>query len=436
MQAPIEKGTGKQKRVAVVGAGLAGLTAAYELAKDSRFDVVLLEARKRIGGRVLSRRVRGSDVDLGGFLVFPWYRHYRALSYELGLEQSLHRVPSVEVYYDLGDRKLLNQNQLELRLSKLVPIAAKSMASSLAAGRLDHPRLDHYQHRTIAACIDAWVDDPVESKKYKLLVDTLCQGYCYPPIAKYKAAFAMPIYPRTVLLGNSRKSDIFRHGSRTLTDALLAKFIDLGGQLKLGCEVHSFDGEALDTSAGRYDADIFVFAQNVDHKLMRDLVPRARRLPSYTHFATAVVQLSERYQAKGSDWGAIFFSSDDERCPQVLSMIELERLYANDALRRHYTVNIRLGDSHTIDTGEIMAAVKSVCPEGCDVLEVLTCELWPQAMPVSEESFVETVRALQGIGGCYFAGDYLGCPSMEVAVATGIDVARAICKSDLADTVT
>ena len=65
---------------------MAGLTAGYELAKDSRFDVLLLEARDRIGGRVLSRAIQGCDVDLGGFMIFPWYRTYRELCDELGLE--------------------------------------------------------------------------------------------------------------------------------------------------------------------------------------------------------------------------------------------------------------------------------------------------------------------------------------------------------------
>jgi monoamine oxidase len=46
---------GRRKRVAVLGAGLAGLVAAYEL-KQQGHDVVVLEAQNRVGGRVLTCR--------------------------------------------------------------------------------------------------------------------------------------------------------------------------------------------------------------------------------------------------------------------------------------------------------------------------------------------------------------------------------------------
>jgi monoamine oxidase len=58
-------------RVAVVGAGLAGLAAADAL-RGAGVEVVLVEARDRVGGRVWSRQLRdGSVVEMGAEFVLP-----------------------------------------------------------------------------------------------------------------------------------------------------------------------------------------------------------------------------------------------------------------------------------------------------------------------------------------------------------------------------
>lgn len=51
-------------RIAVIGAGMAGLAAAARL-RDFGADVVILEARQRLGGRVWTDRSLGAPVDLG-----------------------------------------------------------------------------------------------------------------------------------------------------------------------------------------------------------------------------------------------------------------------------------------------------------------------------------------------------------------------------------
>ncbi|GAB4015665.1 flavin monoamine oxidase family protein [Spirosoma koreense] len=72
--------------ILVIGAGYAGLTALHELRKAKK-NVLLLEARDRVGGRVWTQRFAdGSYVDLGGAWVGPTQDRLYALAREFGVE--------------------------------------------------------------------------------------------------------------------------------------------------------------------------------------------------------------------------------------------------------------------------------------------------------------------------------------------------------------
>jgi monoamine oxidase len=71
--------------VAVVGAGLAGLSAASEVMKAGR-TVHVLEADNRVGGRILSDRSKGGvSIDWGAHFVGPQQTRILALANELGV---------------------------------------------------------------------------------------------------------------------------------------------------------------------------------------------------------------------------------------------------------------------------------------------------------------------------------------------------------------
>jgi monoamine oxidase len=72
-------------RAAVVGAGLAGLSAADELQRTGT-EVVVLEARDRVGGRVWSRRLdNGAIVEMGAEFILPGNTAIRELADRFGL---------------------------------------------------------------------------------------------------------------------------------------------------------------------------------------------------------------------------------------------------------------------------------------------------------------------------------------------------------------
>ena len=83
----------KQVDVVVVGGGLSGLVAARQVARAGR-SVLVVEARSRVGGRVLNHSLRGGSViESGGAFVGPTQDHILALADEL-------KVPTFDEYVD------------------------------------------------------------------------------------------------------------------------------------------------------------------------------------------------------------------------------------------------------------------------------------------------------------------------------------------------
>lgn len=79
-------GESREVDVAIVGAGLAGLTAARDL-RAAGASVVVLEARERVGGRLLNEPIGdGVVVEVGGQWIGPTQDRIAALAVEMGVE--------------------------------------------------------------------------------------------------------------------------------------------------------------------------------------------------------------------------------------------------------------------------------------------------------------------------------------------------------------
>jgi monoamine oxidase len=83
-----------RRRIVVLGAGLSGLSAAYDLAQKG-FDVTVIEARERIGGRIQTLRKPfrdGQHIELGGELLGDGYKRFLGYADKFGIKYEV--VPS------------------------------------------------------------------------------------------------------------------------------------------------------------------------------------------------------------------------------------------------------------------------------------------------------------------------------------------------------
>jgi hypothetical protein len=121
----------------VIGAGLAGLTAAFRL-QQRGFDVTVFEERNRVGGRVWTVRKGDYTMDLGAAFYLGTYRESIDLIYELGLGPLFTEVPVWGVMPKRGDKHLLDYGKL---LRTGLTTGALSARSKLKPLKLAHPMI-------------------------------------------------------------------------------------------------------------------------------------------------------------------------------------------------------------------------------------------------------------------------------------------------------
>ena len=126
-------------RIAIVGGGIAGLVAAYEIAKNGGAEAVLYEASGQVGGKLLTTLFAGQMVDEGADAFITRVPHAIELCEELGLGDELVAPSTSKAFiWNGGALKPLPKSQVlgvpldieELRRSGLVSEAGTAAAEA------------------------------------------------------------------------------------------------------------------------------------------------------------------------------------------------------------------------------------------------------------------------------------------------------------------
>ncbi len=157
-------------RVAVIGGGLAGITAALDCA-DAGARVTLLEVRPRLGGAVYSFERDGLRIDNGQHVFLRCFQAYRALLARLGSERGVELQPRLEIPLARpgGEVSVLRRSGLPAPLhlaGTLLRYRNLSLRERLGAvraaaalGRLD-PRAPEIDQQTLGAWLAAHSQSP------------------------------------------------------------------------------------------------------------------------------------------------------------------------------------------------------------------------------------------------------------------------------------
>jgi monoamine oxidase len=246
--------------VVVIGAGFAGLAAARELAHNDR-SVVVLEARHRVGGRVLNKPIGGGEhSEAGGTFAGPTQNHILALAKDMGVDTFPTYDQGNNVYFVDGERStypssgptgtappdptiLPDLATLVTRfddMSKDVPVDAPWEAAS--AGDWDRQTLQQ------------WVDQNTVNPRFKRLAAAATRPIFGAEPRELSVLFTLFYVAAS---GDERNAGTFERNFNTRDGAQMFRFVGgsqliaqklahrLGSRVKLGTPVHrveSFKG--------------------------------------------------------------------------------------------------------------------------------------------------------------------------------------------------
>ena len=269
-------------RVAVVGGGLAGITAALAAA-DRGMDVTLFEHRRTLGGRTWSFERDGRSFDNGQHVFMRCCTRYLALLDRLGARDLVHLQDRLDVaviapggkVHHLRRSALPAPTQLGPALAAYghLPWRARLEAAkvSLALRRLDlrDPALDG---QTFGDWLRA---RGVGRDAVAGLWDVICRPTVNQPADDASLALAAKVF-KTGLLERRDGADI---GWATVPLGRLhgevpaAALEAAGVDLQLGAKVYEIDGLSVRTASDRTTADAVVVAVTPD--VAARLVPEA-----------------------------------------------------------------------------------------------------------------------------------------------------------------
>ncbi len=426
------------QRVAVIGAGWAGLAAAWRLLQTG-FSPTLFEAAHEAGGRARRTPADGfaGPLDNGQHLLSGAYTQTLALLGELGLAEA-----------DVLQRQRLDLRRIDGRFRLHAPalpaplhlalalLGAQglSWASRWAAIRLMR-HLERCRFQPAAGTVTELLAAQHQPEELtRLLWEPLCLAALNTPISQACATLFAAVL-RDALAGPARHSDLLLPRvdlGRVLPDAVLQRLRLAGHAPRLGHAVRQLAQQAQGgwlVDAEPFDAVVLATGAEPARRLLAGIA-QAPIIPAFEHepIATVYLRLPTHWQA-----------------PQTLLML------ADDPARHQYGQWLvdrgrLLGAPHAGELAVVISAAGPALALGREglmqaVQDQLGQQLPELPAPLARQLIVEkraTFRAVPGlmrpkvctaVRGLYLAGDYTdtGYPAViEGAVRSGLAAAQAL----------
>jgi protoporphyrinogen oxidase len=229
--------TNKNAKVAVIGAGIGGMAAAYDLARAGR-DVTIFEAADHVGGLAAGFKEPGWDWSVEQFY-HHWFQtdsHMLGLIDELGLADKVIFPRPVTVMYDRGKFRPFD-SVLAAVLYPGLGWGINKIRFGLVALYL---RLTNNWRPLERTTVDAWMRKWAGNKVYESMWEPMMDGKFGNDYAKVvnMAWMWARLHSRTTRLGT------FEGGFQAFSDQFAEKLRGMGVDLRLNTPIRSIQSAA------------------------------------------------------------------------------------------------------------------------------------------------------------------------------------------------
>jgi phytoene dehydrogenase-like protein len=405
--------------VVIVGAGLAGLAAARQLAING-LDVIVVEASDSVGGRVRTDRVDGLQLDHGFQLFNPAYPEAaRVLDYEA---LDLHPLTAGVVV------ALAGGHQTRLADPRRKPAWALDAVSTKTGSLLSKARFARYALKaartpigTLAAAPDGAAASALRSA-----------GMDEALIEKVLRPFLTGVFLEPDLATSRHFMDLvlraFVHGTPSLPargmQAIPEQLHDAlpSGAVRLGRAVSTVSGSMVVTDEGEIRARSVIVATDppaANRLLPTVAIPVGRSVTTWYHLAPP--------SGPALAGGEPVLLVDGDRCGPVINTVVLTHAAPSYADRGRILVS-----SSTLGLEDSSAAEQAVRAHLATIYAVSTQD-WelvrPYSIPYALPAMLPPLNPLQPVdlgAGLFIAGDHRDTASIQGAMVSGRRSADAV----------
>lgn len=436
------------RRVAVLGGGLAGLTAAYQLSSAGA-AVTLFERDPWLGGRARTDVLDGFRIDIGTQLVGSMYGRFRELVREIGLGSSMLRSPGRDASWRGGRaHEVVYGSVASMIASGGLPLTTKMRLGAVYVPFLSRNAhaLD-LLHPELAA--DAGLDaESIADWGHREIDRTFVKSLVYPQLGAYYGSLpedtSAAFYHILARYGMDVELYAVRGGVGSVAERLGERITESGGQLRLEAEVEEVGGAAdrYSVAAGgsreEFDAVVSSLPAEALARVLTDAPESLRNwLAAVRYRPTLTLALLLDRPVDAGYFGLSFPRGETEFVAAVC--VEQNKPGVDIPQGKGLLVAIatpeatpRLMEMDSSAVGDRMVPeIRRAFPNVADAIERARVYRWPIGRPTFYPGYLAHLQrfgkgAVEGGANFAICGDYLVSPSVEGATVSGMRAARRI----------